>query len=381
MSQRVGLLLTGGGARAAYQAGALRGLSDVLDQKTIPFNIITGISAGAINASYMACYADDFKKATEGLWELWQNLRTETIFRTSHYSITRIGLRWIRDLVFGGVTGISKATYLLNADPLAILLANRLDMDRLKANCDSGILHGVAFTATNYKTGTAVSFFDGNPSIPLWLRSSRIGYRERIRLEHVLASAAIPVLFPPVKIGQTFYGDGCIRMSAPLSPAIHLGADKVFSIGVRFFREPHDTYHLNIESQMDSISLVDIGGVMLNSIFLDSLDADLERMERINRTIRSMTEEQRRNHPNQLREVPIYAVRPSEDLGKMAGGAFKEFPQSLRYVLRGIGGSHEKGWDLLSYLAFEGDYTSKLLKLGYDNVLAESDKIRAFMKG
>jgi len=376
---KVGLLLTGGGARAAYQAGVLRGLSEILDTKRSPFPIITGISAGAINAAFMSCYADDFKKGTEGLWNLWENLKTESIFKTSSFSLTRIGLRWIRDLAFGGVTGISKSTYLLNASPLAELLTGKLDFERMEHHCRSGILRGVAFTATNYKTGTAVSFYDGDESINPWLRTNRIGIREKIRVEHVLASAAIPILFAPVKVGEVYYGDGCIRMSSPLSPVIHLGADKVFSIGVRFYREPEVTMQLNLESTMDSISLVDIGGVMLNSIFLDSLDTDLERMERVNRTIRSMTEEQKRNHPNQLREIPIYAVRPSTDLGAMASGAFKEFPQSLRYMIRGIGGNHNKGWDLLSYLAFEGEYTSKLLMLGFDDVMKERDNVRKFV--
>lgn len=376
---RVGLLLTGGGARAAYQAGALRGISEILNQRETPFPIVTGISAGAINASYLSCYADDFRKATEGLWNLWSELRTDAIFKTSHFSLGRIGFRWMRDLVFGGVTGISKATFLLNADPLAKLLSERLDMERLKHNCDTGVLHGVAFTATNYKTGTAVSFYDGSQTIDQWLRTSRIGIRTELKLEHILASASIPILFPPVKVGSVFYGDGSVRMSAPLSPPIHLGADRVFSIGVRFYREPEATLKLNVESVMDSISLVDIAGVMLNSIFLDSLDTDLERMERINRTIQAMTEEQRRNHPNKLKEIPVYAVRPSADLGVLASGAFKEFPQSLRYLLRGIGGSHQKGWDLLSYLAFEADYTTKLLKLGFDDVMKERDQIRKFI--
>ncbi|MCM0606369.1 MAG: patatin-like phospholipase family protein [Xanthomonadaceae bacterium] len=378
---RVGLLLTGGGARAAYQAGVLRGVSEILNQRECPFPVITGISAGAINASYLSCYADDFRKSTEGLWNLWSEIKTDTIFKTSRLSLFRIGIRWIRDLVFGGVTGISNATYLLNADPLAKLLAGKLDMERLKHNCDTGVLHGVAFTATNYKTGTAVSFYDGSQTIDQWLRTSRIGIRSDLKIEHVLASASIPILFPPVKLGNVFYGDGSVRMSAPLSPPIHLGADRVFSVGVRFYREPEETLKLNLESVMDSISLVDIGGVMLNSIFLDSMDADLERMERINRTIQTMTEEQKKNHPNRLKEIPVYAVRPSEDLGKLAAGAFKEFPQSLRYLLRGIGGSHQKGWDLLSYLAFEQDYTSKLLKLGYDDVLREADAVRKFIKG
>ena len=378
---KVGLLLTGGGARAAYQAGALKGISEILNQRETPFPIITGISAGAINASYLSCYADDFRKATDGLWDLWAGIRTDSIFKTGQMSLARIGFRWIRDLVFGGVTGVSNATYLLNADPLARLLAGKLDMERLKHNCDTGVLHGVAFTATNYKTGTAVSFYEGHQGIDQWLRTSRIGIRTELKLEHILASASIPILFPPVKVGNVFYGDGCIRMSAPLSPPIHLGADRVFSVGVRFYREPEATLKLNLESEMKSISLVDIAGVMLNSIFLDSLDTDLERMERINRTIRSMTEEQRNNHPNGLKEIPIFAVRPSADLGLLAAGAFKEFPASLRYLLRGIGGSHEKGWDLLSYLAFEKEYTVKLMQLGFDDVLKEADSVRKFIKG
>jgi NTE family protein len=182
-----------------------------------------------------------------------------------------------------------------------------------------------------------------------------------------------------VRLAGSFYGDGCIRLGAPLSPAIHMGAERILAIGIRYRRSEDLTLRLNEGEQRSDVSLVDIAGILLNAVFLDSLDADLERLERINRTILRLSPEQRTANPDHLRHVPVLAIRPTEDLGKLAAEQFQRFPRTLRHLLRGIGASDDKGWDLLSYLAFDGAYTRRLLELGYDDALARKDEIAGFL--
>ena len=230
-------------------------------------------------------------------------------------------------------------------------------------------------TATHYGTGSTVTFFDSAEHINHWMRSYRIGKRSRIGLKHILASSAIPVLFPPTKIRGAFYGDGGMRMASPLSPAIHLGADKVIVIGVRYHRTPAETYKLNEHFHMKTIRLADISGVMLNSLFLDAVDSDVERMLRINQTLDLMTEEARKEHPEKLRSIPVLALRPSEDLGNLARTEFRNFSWILRHFLRGLGASEHHGSDFISYLAFEKSYTNRLLELGYGDVMRDREQI------
>jgi NTE family protein len=205
--------------------------------------------------------------------------------------------------------------------------------------------------------------------------------RETLTLDHVMASSAIPIFFPPVRLSGSFYGDGCIRLTAPLSPAIHLGADRVLAIGIRYFRPKGITEQLNKTIYDDKISLVNIVGVLLNAVFLDSLESDHERMERINRAVSALTPEQRAAHPDKLRVIPVLAVKPSKDLGSLASEQFERFPRALRHLLRGLGASVDTGWDLLSYLAFDSAYTRRLLELGREDALAMKDQLLAFLDG
>ncbi len=377
----IGLVLTGGGARAAYQLGVIKAISEILGDRCeiSPFQSIGGISAGAINSCFLAAKAGCFREGVEDAYQLWQDLRAEDILKTDVVSLTRLAARWMRDLGLGGVLKGTRSTHLLDTQPLRAMLEKRIDFKAIRRNIEAGILHGVGVTATNYRTGTAITFFDGHPSIEPWVRSSRLGARAELTLDHVLASASIPILFQPVRIQDTYYGDGSIRLRAPLSPVIHMGVRKVLAVGIRYLRPVDLTLELNVVTDMPQISIADIAGVMLNAAFMDSLESDVERMERINQTISLMAEEHRRQHPHKLRQIPLLVIRPSQDLGGFASEQFKHFPAMLRYLLKGIGASEKKGWDLLSYLAFDRAYTAKLLELGRADAFARRDEIVSFL--
>lgn len=375
----LGLVLTGGGARASYQVGVLQAIAEITGAQQSPFSVMTGVSAGAINASYLMSRADQFGTATKGLWDLWMNLSSEKVYRTDATSIASLGSKWLGTVGMGGVFGQKKANHLLNTQPLRELLQQELCLDKLPQFFKSGVLKGASLSVTNYLTGTAISFFDGEEKINPWVRSTRIGVRVPLTVEHVMASSAIPVFFPPVNLDGALYGDGCIRLTSPLSPAIHLGADKIIAVGIRYVRTSEQTLEINQTMKREDLSIAEIGGVLLNAVFLDSLENDAERMERINQTISLFTDDQRKAHPTQLRSVPLLLLRPSQDLGQLARGTLREFPTVIRFLLRGVGAKEDKGWDLLSYLAFERAYTSQLIELGYHDTLRKKDAILAFM--
>ncbi|MBS1959986.1 MAG: patatin-like phospholipase family protein [Bdellovibrionales bacterium] len=376
----LGLVLTGGGARAAYQVGVIQALAEMTKTKESPFSVITGVSAGAINGAYMMSRADDFKIAAQGLWDLWMNLHSERVYRTDASAMASLGSKWLRTLGMGAMFEQKKANHLLNTQPLRELLQQELQLDRLQQHFKAGILHGVSVSATNYWTGTAVSFYDGVEDIKTWVRTTRIGVRSPLTVEHVMASSAIPVFFPPVKLDRGQFGDGCVRLTSPLSPAIHLGSDKIIAVGIRYHRTLEQTLQINQACKRDDLTIAEIGGVLLNAVFLDSLESDLERMERVNKTLGMLTPEIRAE-AGMLRSIPVLALRPSQDLGHLAKGTLHEFPTLIRFLLRGVGAKEDKGWDLLSYLAFERAYIQQLLGLGYDDTNRKKDEILEFLFG
>ena len=375
----IGLVLTGGGARAAYQVGALRALADLTStgrHGARPFQIVAGVSAGAINGAAIAAHVHDFPRAARDLWAMWTMLTPDCIYRTDVRSLSRTGRRWLREISLGGLFGAIGINHLLDTAPLRRLLEARLETERVADRIADGTLHGFAITATNYATGTAISFFDGAPGIVPWQRSTRLGRRAAIGVQHVMASSAIPVFFPPIALDGTFYGDGCVRVSAPLSPAIHLGADRVVAIGIRYHRSDEEAVRLNHQPHAEPPTISEIAGVLLNAVFLDALEHDLERTERINRTVALIPPDRSSEQP--LRQVPVLALRPSEDLGRLAAQQFDRFPSALRYLLSGIGAKGASGWDLVSYLAFEPVYIQRLLDLGYRDTMRRADEVQAF---
>lgn len=380
--KRLGLVLTGGGARAAYQAGVLQGMVQVLAEAGLEchFDVLAGVSAGAINAAFLAGRDDNFRAATDGLHELWRDLRIEQVFRTDPKALSGLAARWLRDVSLGGMTGASRSTHLLDASPLRALLAQHIDLDAVRTRIARGHLRGLALTATSYATGTAIHFYEGAADILPWQRAQRLSVRTELHLDHVLASAAIPFLFRPVRIGNTFFGDGAIRLTTPLSPAVHLGANRIVAIGNRHDPPRDSARQLNDTACMTSVTLSDIAGTALDAIFLDSLEDDADRMIRSNLMLALFAEEVKSLgfDPLGLRAIPLLMLRPSEHLGRLAADQFERFPFALRYMLRGLGASKEKGWDLLSYLAFEPGYTHRLMDLGREDARRNAEAIVAF---
>lgn len=374
---RTGLVLTGGGARAAYQVGVLRALREQLGAG-FGFDVLAGASAGAINSTALASYADDFGEGVHQLEATWSRLTPDRVYRTDFGSLMSIGATWLRQLSAGGLLGPPGANALLDTTPLRTLLRSCLPLERIPEQVASGHVCGVAVTATSYHTGTAITFFDAIPTANTWTRSTRLGVREALTIDHVLASTAIPMFFPPIPIAGQWYGDGCVRMTAPLSPAIHLGAERIVAIGIRYARTAAETDVLNRAAPHPKPTVSEISGVLLNAMFLDSLDTDVERMHRINATLSLLSAEQyaRMQHP--LRPIPLLVLRPSRDLGRLAVEQYRHFPRTLRYLLRGIGATGETGWDLVSYLAFEPTYIARLMELGYDDTRSRRAEIDAF---
>ncbi|HEX5656697.1 MAG TPA: patatin-like phospholipase family protein [Polyangiales bacterium] len=374
-----GVVMSGGGARAAYQVGALRALCELIHEPA-PFKVLAGTSAGAINSTALAVHGDDFRAGVAHLIDTWRGLTPEKVYRTDLASLGGIAARWVRQLGTGGLFGEATVNALLDTRPLRALLEKALPTERIRSHIWSGHLRGVAVTATSYHTGTAMSFFEGASSIKPWVRSTRLGINESITVAHVLASSAIPMFFPPVEIDGAWYGDGCVRLSDPLSPAIHLGAERLVAIGIRYARRPEETDAINraVKKRNKAPAISEISGVMLNAIFLDSLDADAERLERINAMLSLVPQEMRMGMRHPLRKIPLLVLRPSRDLGSLAIEQYRSFPRALRHLLRGIGATGDSGWDLVSYLAFEPAYIERLMDLGYEDTYARKDEIAAF---
>lgn len=383
LQRKLALVLPGGGARSAYQVGALLAVNELLEKHTgesLNPKIICGISGGAINGSFLASRITDFPTALSELWNTWNSIEVKDIFDTSSGRLTSTALKLILQLSAGGLVRQVREPHLLSTEPLKDFLAQKINFDDIRKHIAAKALDGLAVTLTNYGTGSAVTFFDGSPEIQPWMRSHRLGRRVRIRLKHVLASSAIPILFPPIRIGGAYYGDGALRMPAPLSPALHLGAERILAVGMRYHRTAQETYKLNASVRMKSIRLAEISGAVLNSLFLDALDTDLERMNRINQTLSLLSEEIQKKHPEKLRIVPVLAIRPSRDLGQMAISELKHFSWILRHLMRGLGASNHGGSDFVSYLAFECSYTSRLLLLGYNDVIDDKNRILSWFE-
>jgi NTE family protein len=374
----VALVLSGGGARAAYQVGALKALAEMSCGKGSPFNLLAGVSAGAINCVTLATMNDDFAAGVKLLEDTWMSLEPHLVYRTDAFTLGKLGARWLKDATTGGLLGESQANYLLDTEPLRQLLNARLDPDRIRRQIADGKLRALAISATNYATGNIVTFFDGDPQLKTWVRHNKLALREAITIEHVMASAAIPMFFPPVKVSGRSYGDGGLRMTSPASPAIHLGADKLLAIGIRHHRSDEETLRLNAASSTSEVTAAQIGGVLLNALFLDSLDDDIARLLRVNRTLGFVPEDARAKSPDLLRRIPALLLSPSQDLGHLAADEYEKFPVVLRHLLRGIGATGESGWDLMSYLAFQPAYSSKLIELGYQDTRARRDELEAF---
>lgn len=395
-----GLVLTAGGARGAYQAGVLKRLGELrsLRNRPSPFQIVSGASAGAINGSMIAARSRDFSAATQTLAHLWSDLEVSDVFRSDLWSLITGAMAIVRDFAFGGAVGRAGEQSMLNATPLRQFLARHLPVGGVRDSIRSGDLYAFAVTATSYHSGKCFTFIEGRPGHPVWMKSRRVTLPVEITLEHILASAAIPIVFQPVKVhtpaGEFYFGDGGLRMVTPLSPAIRLGANKVFAVGIRCQSSADDLTDTELSRRSDEPRkmaqppLSQICGVFMNAIFLDHLDTDIDHLKRMNELILAYG---KRGTPLASVTAPVVSepmrlvlpmvVNPSEDLAIIAKSLAHRMPPLVRYLLDGLGTPDAQSADLLSYLLFDSQYTRALIDVGYRDAGARIDEIEEFLVG
>ncbi|HSU64710.1 MAG TPA: patatin-like phospholipase family protein [Burkholderiales bacterium] len=368
---RAGLVLTGGGARAAYQVGVVKAVRDILGNPVKnPFPIVCGTSAGAINAATLAVFADNFSRAVGNLLEVWEHMHCEHIYRTDAWRILRSGARWLGAMM---LMSRNNPVSLLDNEPLARMLEKNLDFERIQTHIDSGALYAVCVTASGYTSGQSVSFFQGGSGVEGWERNQRIGAGVSLKLEYLLASASLPFIFPAVKLNREYFGDGSMRQIAPVSPALHLGADRVLIVGTG--RQTMDQARTRSSVYP---SIAQIAGHALNSIFLDSLAVDIERLERINRTVRLVPPD--RLTDSGLRPVKVLYITPSQPLERIAARFLHDLPATVRFILRPTGALNRSGSNLASYLLFEESFCRALIDLGYEDTVGREAEVRALFE-
>jgi len=368
----VGLVLTGGGSRSAYQVGVLLALAEMLPRARNPFQVIVGTSAGAVAASVLAAEAHHWRRAVAGLERVWANFQSSQVFHVDASHMLRAGAHWVLALISGGMV-LSPPKSVLDNTPLRELLGVHVDCSGIRRSIERGHVRAFALCASSYSTGRTVAFFDGIDSIRDWSRVQRIGVRTQLTLDHLMASAAIPLLFPPMRIGDEYYGDGAMRQVHPLSPAIHLGADRLLIIGVRARRAAGVQVN-RLPPIMPTPG--EIFGYMLDTLFTDQIYSDLEQLERFNELVHAAPQAARGGRP-----IETLMLAPSVDPRELAARHAREMPRGLRVLLRVIGGRDVSGDQLASYLTFEAGYTRALIELGYRDAMEARSALMAFMSG
>jgi NTE family protein len=369
------LILTGGGARAAYQVGVLLAVAKLSKNRHHnPFPILCGTSAGAINAAGIACLADNFGKAVAILATVWRNMHAGDIYRADALGIGLSGARWMSLLALGWLIR-NPPRSLLDNSPLRELLTRHLDFKGIERSIAKGALHALSISASGYETGESISFFQAHPSAQPWRRVQRVGIRSPITVDHLLASSAIPFIFPATRIHREYFGDGSMRQLAPISPAIHLGAERVLVIGASRKNEHQDRQAVDMHP-----TLAQIAGHALSSIFLDGLAVDIERMQRINQTLSAIPTEIRERSGIPLRPIKTLVISPSDRLDRIAAEHAGALPWSVRALLRGVGAMNHHGGALTSYLLFEKPYTRALIDLGYADTMERSTEVGDFLQ-
>jgi NTE family protein len=374
---RTALVLSGGGARAAYQVGVLQAVASILDRgRRVPFPIICGTSAGAINAAMLGVHADEFRRGVARLMGLWRHLRVQDVYVADMARLSRTGLRWLASVVAGN-RGTHKALAMLDSSPLRQLLAGALDFDQLNRQIESGALSALAINATSYTTGHAVSFFAGSAQTQPWRRARRRGERTTLSVDHLMASTAIPFIFPASNVADDFFMDGSVRQLAPLSPALHLGAQRVFVVAVGQFLGSART-----ETGAAAYpSFAQTASHALSSIFLDNLAADLERLLSVNRLLDRIAPNQVASSGVEVGHVDALVLTPSVDIGALAMNYVGRLPTGVRALLRGLGATRSSGSTLMSYLLFDAKFCRTLIEIGYADAMDRRDEIAAFLDG
>jgi NTE family protein len=373
---RKALVLPGAGARGAYQVGVLKAIARLLPERAPnPFSVICGTSAGAINAAVLAGRAANFERAVADMEEVWGNFSADQVYRADDWTMLKTSTHWLTAAMFGGL-GVRNPSALLDNAPLRELLERNVRFDGIARAIEQGHLDAIAVTASAYATARSVTFFQGRPELASWTRVRRIGRATPLTLDHLMASAAVPFVFPPVKIGGEFYGDGSMRHRAPLSPAIHLGADRMLIVGVRDERpdaEPPSGY------EPEPPTFAHLGGYMLDTLFMDGLYTDLERLSRTNRILEQLDGRKLSGNMAALRPLHSVVIVPQQDLRSVAARYVRELPRGVRLLLRGLGASSNSGMQLVSYLLFESGFTRELIDMGFRDAMAMEDELRAFL--
>ena len=373
---QLALVMSGGGARAAYQVGMLRWLARRHPDLRVP--ILTGVSAGAINAAFLASRHEGFQARVEELADLWNHLTAEQVFRVDSLSLGRNVLRLGLKLVSGGVVAAPRPHAAMDTTPLRGLLDSILGardgvIPGIDANLRRGMLKAVAITTSSYTTGQSITWVQGC-GIPQWERAHRRSVNAALGVRHVMASAALPIFFPAIEIDGQWYGDGGIRLTAPLSPAVHLGADRILAISTRYQRTRAEADQPSVNGYPPPAQIV---GSLFNAVFLDLFDADMLTMERVNKAMEMLPPEWRGDY----RTIRLIVLRPSRDLGKLANEYEARLPGAFRFLTRGLGTRETRSNDLLSLLMFQPDYLSRLISLGEADAEERRDEIEGLLEG
>jgi NTE family protein len=376
--RKIGLVLPGGGARGAYQVGVLKAVAEVLPRRAPnPFCVISGTSAGAISSAVIASQARMFRHAVADLERVWGGFRSHHVFRSDSWTMFRSSLHWALAVIFGGL-GMGNPRSLLDNAPLREMLGRAINLKAIQESIDRGYLDAVAVTAAGYGSARSVSFYQGRDKHEPWERVRRVGRPAEITLDHLMASIAVPLMFPPVMIQREYFGDGAMRQATPLAPAVHLGADRLLVIGVR---DEEADPPPGPDDAIPYPSMGRIAGYVLDALFMDGLSQDLERLTRINLILENVPGRTLDTGATRLRYIDALIMLPSRDIREIAIRHLHEMPRPVQLLMRGLGALNYGGRQLASYLLFEQGYTRELIKLGYEDGLSRRDQIQAFMEG
>ncbi len=374
--QTLGLILPGGGARNAYQVGVLKAVEELVAAKNpSPFPVVTGTSAGSLNAGMIASRSMDFSDGIERLLGMWENLQMDMVVRTDTKSSAKIGARWLWSFASGG-GGNSQPDSLLDNTPLRSLIENHVNLARMRQCIHSGHLRALGITASSYGRGASLTYYEGQEELQPWERTRRFGLPTRLAVDHFMASIAIPVVFPAVKIDNEYHGDGSMRESAPLSPALHLGANKLLIISVRNPQTEYDPR--NTTASYPNLGFV--AGYMFDTLFMDRLDSDIERLKRINFALSQAKQVTFKHNDSILRPVDFLVISPSVDIRDIVAKHVGRFPRSMRILLSGLGAMTKEGRPLTSYLLFDSNFARDLIELGYNDGYAQREKLQELLE-
>ena len=375
MKKKVGLVLPGGGARGAYQVGVLKAFLEITNTKSqSPFDIFSGTSAGAINGAFLASQAHIFDHSIVSLIDVWSNFTSNKVYKTDPITMFKSSLHWFLTVISGGVL-IPNPTSLLDNQPLRNLLRETIKFPDIQNNIESSSIESLAVTSASYRSRKSCTFFQANSNANNWQKTHREGKKTLINLDHLMASVALPLIFPAVRIKDEYFGDGAMRQATPLSPAIRLGAEKLMIISAK---ETDDRFQFNNPGEQYP-SFAKITGYVLEALFLDGLYSDIERLNRINQIIKNSGDREIKTNNKTMKYVDCLIISPSEDLNEIAQKHYQSMPLSIRLLLQGLGLLKDSKSELLSFLLFESVYTSELIDLGYRDGIRKKEEIADFI--